>query len=164
MQWYEGEARMTLLLELFHFMDDLMVSIILIVTTSIVHAMMLDKIMNVLASRSYLIQPSRKHHHFYKVAMAVVAILGIFMAITMHIWLWAFAYMILHLPELKTLEDAVYFSTVTFTTLGYGDLVLKDNWRVMSGIEAANGIVLLGWSTAFVLEVMGMIYPRPKIR
>lgn len=43
---------------------------------------------------------------------------------------------------------------VTFTTLGYGDIVLGPEWRLLSGIEAINGIVLFGWSTAFLFAIV----------
>ena len=46
-----------------------------------------------------------------------------------------------------------YFSLVTFTTVGYGDVVVEKGWRIMAGIEALNGILLLGWSTAVLLAV-----------
>ncbi|MEA3274251.1 MAG: potassium channel family protein [Pseudomonadota bacterium] len=56
--------------------------------------------------------------------------------------------------QLDTVEKAVYFSVVTFTTLGYGDITLIDHeWRVLSGIEALNGIVLVGWTTALLFAV-----------
>jgi hypothetical protein len=42
---------------------------------------------------------------------------------------------------------------VTFTTLGYGDIVLEGNWRLFGAIEAGNGLILFGWSTAFLLSV-----------
>lgn len=47
-------------------------------------------------------------------------------------------------------ESAVYLSSVTYTSLGYGDIVLDDNWRLLCGIEAMNGILLFGWSTALL--------------
>ena len=51
-------------------------------------------------------------------------------------------------------EPALYFSTVSFTTLGYGDIVLGPDWRIMSAIEGANGLILFGWSTAFLISMM----------
>jgi hypothetical protein len=52
-------------------------------------------------------------------------------------------------------ETAVYFSAVTFTTLGYGDIVLEAaQWRLLTGIEALNGVLLLGLSTALLLGVV----------
>ena len=55
-------------------------------------------------------------------------------------------------------EAAIYFSFVTFTTLGYGDLTLSDGWRLLSGIEALNGILLDGWSTAVLFAVVQRIW------
>ena len=68
---------------------------------------------------------------------------------------WALAY-VLVLPDegLGGFETAVYFSIVTFTTLGYGDITLVDSdWRVLSGFEALNGILLVGWTTAVLFLV-----------
>lgn len=70
----------------------------------------------------------------------------------MEICVWALAY--LWLPAVEGLEKAVYFSLVTFTTLGYGDITLMPGPRVMSGIEAMNGILLFGWSTALFFAVV----------
>ena len=70
--------------------------------------------------------------------------------------LWALAYLLL-LPgdHLDTFEKATYFSVVTYTTLGYGDITLSDHhWRLMSGIEALDGILLVGWSTALLFLVV----------
>lgn len=148
--------------EVLDIVDDLFVATILILTTSVIHAIGLDVIMSQVEGEFLKSQGKSFRHHFQKIRIGVVSILGIFSLITIHIWLWAFLYRYLELSEFKSLEDAVYFSTTTFTTLGYGDIVLKDNWRVLSGIEAANGIVLLGWSTAFLFEIMQMLYPRKR--
>ena len=74
---------------------------------------------------------------------------------TLEIIVWASAYLLL-LPsgELGSLEQAVYFSFVTFTTLGYGDITLTQGWRLLSGIEALNGIMLAGWTTAMLFAVV----------
>ena len=74
---------------------------------------------------------------------------------TLEIMLWALAYLHL-LPStvLDSLEEAAYFSFVTFTTLGYGDITLAGPWRILSGIEALNGILLVGWSTAMLFAVV----------
>src|SRR5262245_2783221 len=52
------------------------------------------------------------------------------------------------------LESAVYFSAVTYTTTGYGDLVLSREWRLVGGIEALTGILMCGASTAFFFAVL----------
>jgi hypothetical protein len=55
------------------------------------------------------------------------------------------------IPELQA---AFYFSAVTYTTTGYGDLVLPPQWRLVGGIEALTGILMCGWSTAFLFAVV----------
>jgi len=73
----------------------------------------------------------------------------------LQIAIWAIAYLVL-VPtgELQTMEQAIYFSFVTFTTLGYGDITLSEGWRILSGIEALNGILLVGWTTALLFAVV----------
>ena len=40
---------------------------------------------------------------------------------------------------------------VTFTTLGYGDVLLNERWRILGSFEAANGIIMFGWTTAIII-------------
>ncbi|MEE4362272.1 MAG: potassium channel family protein [Pseudomonadales bacterium] len=69
--------------------------------------------------------------------------------------LWALAYLaIVPAGELSGVETALYFSAATFTTLGYGDVTLESEWRLLSGIEAIDGILLIGWSTAMMFAVL----------
>ena len=74
---------------------------------------------------------------------------------TLQIMVWALAYLYL-LPEnvFDSFEEATYFSFVTFTTLGYGDITLASTWRIISGIEALNGVLLLGWPTALLFTLV----------
>ena len=62
---------------------------------------------------------------------------------------WAVTYNVL--GAISEFEEALYFSTVTYTTLGYGDVVLEDQWRLLSSFEAANGIIMFGWTTALII-------------
>ena len=59
---------------------------------------------------------------------------------------------------LPTLDDAVYFSLVTFTTLGYGDITLDEKWRVLAAFEAANGIIMFGWTTAIIVAFAHRVF------
>ena len=70
--------------------------------------------------------------------------------------LWAVVYMAL--GEIKGLEPAFYFSMVTFTTLGYGDIVLDENWRLLASFQAATGIIMFGWTTAILIAVVQHSY------
>jgi voltage-gated potassium channel len=78
---------------------------------------------------------------------------------TVEIIIWAGAYLALvPINELASFEEAVYFSFVTFTTLGYGDITLSEGYRLLSGIEALNGIILVGWTTAMIFSVVQHIW------
>jgi hypothetical protein len=95
--------------------------------------------------------------HFKPTKSLRVVISTAIVLITLHlveILVWALAYMLM-LPtdELQSLEASLYFSAVTFTTLGYGDITLSSDWRLLSGLEAIDGILLIGWSTAFLFAV-----------
>lgn len=78
-------------------------------------------------------------------------VLGLVAIHSVEIWLYAAAFWAI--GAVHDFETALYFSTVTFTTLGYGDVVLDGNWRLFGAIEAGNGLILFGWSTAFLLSV-----------
>jgi hypothetical protein len=58
-------------------------------------------------------------------------------------------------------NEAIYFSLVTFTTLGYGDVTLAEDWRVLGAFESANGVIMFGWTTALVVAVLQRILSRP---
>jgi Ion channel len=71
--------------------------------------------------------------------------------------LWAFYYAwTLAMPDL---QSALYFSAVTYTTTGYGDLVLPPEWRLLGGVEALTGILMCGWSTGFFFAVFIRMLP-----
>ena len=81
--------------------------------------------------------------------------LGVFVLHTVEIWLYAAIYLLL--PTGLGFEEALYFSTVTYASVGYGDITLPQDWRVFGAIEGANGIILLGWSTAFFVSVVSRL-------
>lgn len=71
---------------------------------------------------------------------------------------WAAAYTwIGAMPDMPT---ALYFSAVTYTTTGYGDLVLPQQWRIDGGIEALTGILMCGWSTGFFFAFVNRFHER----
>jgi len=75
--------------------------------------------------------------------------------------IWAFTFYLLPgITEFETLEKAIYFSLITFTTLGYGEITISSTNRILAGFEAMNGILLIGWSTAFMFSVWQYIWKR----
>jgi len=56
------------------------------------------------------------------------------------------------------LQSAFYFSAVTYTTTGYGDLVLPSEFRLAGGVEALTGILMCGWSTGFFFAIVSRMF------
>ena len=82
----------------------------------------------------------------------LAATVGIIGTHTIEIWLDAGLY--LGLGAFGNFEEALYFSTVTYASIGYGDLLMPHEWRIFGAIEGAAGIVLLGWSTAYLVSLL----------
>lgn len=76
-------------------------------------------------------------------------------------FVWALVYYITpSITEFETLEKAMYFSLVTFTSLGYGEITISSSHRLLTGFEAMNGILLLGWSTTMMFTVSQYIWSK----
>lgn len=71
---------------------------------------------------------------------------------------WALFYVLV--GALPDLETAAYFSLTSYTTVGYGDVLLPEAWRLLGPIEAAVGVLMLGWSTGILVVVIGVIYKQ----
>ncbi len=94
---------------------------------------------------------NRKRH--LKAAFSLtVATLWVMAAHSIGVWIWAFAF--LQIGVFTTLEPSLYFSVVSFTTLGFGDVLLPTEWRLLAGLCAANGLLIFGLSTAFLVEFL----------
>ena len=132
-----------------------MLGCLLIGITVIIHGVILDRLIVILGRHRDLFVP-RIENISTKSLVMVVTILVVFLSHTIQIWVWALFYLLMGiLPEI---ESALYFSTSAFTTVGFGDIYLDENWRLLSSFEAANGFILFGWSTAFIYEVMRRTY------
>ena len=80
----------------------------------------------------------------------LVVVLWMLGAISIGVWIWASAF--IALGQFQDLETSLYFSVVSMTTLGYGDIVIDREWRLLSGLIAANGLILFSLATAFFIE------------
>ena len=100
----------------------------------------------------------QSHHRDTTIAQGVGILAIVFSLFTLHsaeIWLYAFVYMLL--GELHQVETALYFSTSTFTTVGFGDVILSHNWRMLGVAESMNGFLLISWSTAFLVSLTARV-------
>jgi hypothetical protein len=92
---------------------------------------------------------------FLPLTLLLAATLGRIAIHTIEIWLYATLYLELH--AFGHFEQALYYSTVTYATIGYGDVVMPHNWRILGAIEGAVGIIMLGWSTAFLVSLLSQL-------
>jgi hypothetical protein len=83
----------------------------------------------------------------------MVATVGVLMvAHVAEVMTWSLADVILDVVPAGT--DVLYFAFVNDTTLGYGDVVRSERWRLLGPIAAMNGVLLFGWSTAVIFEML----------
>jgi voltage-gated potassium channel len=94
-------------------------------------------------------------------------VLGLFVVHGLEIWLYAFFYRAMEL--FPTIEEALYFSTSAYSTLGETGAVLPVSWRIVGVLEAINGMLLIGWTTAFLFHILEHLmreemdaHPLPK--
>lgn len=80
----------------------------------------------------------------------------IILAHTIQVWIWAFS--LIALGALNDYSDAVYFSLVTYTTVGYGDVTLSSDFRIFGAMASVTGLLGFGISTAFLVEIITKIF------
>lgn len=81
------------------------------------------------------------------ITLVILHVLEVIMWAVMYLWLP-------NEKNLSTVEEAVYFSMVTLTSLGYGDVVIDSNYRLLSGIQAMAGMLVFGWSSALLFAAL----------
>jgi Ion channel len=94
-----------------------------------------------------------------RLATVMIATVGVLMCAHLcEIAIWSLAYAVLDVaPEGA---DRLYFAFVNYTTLGYGDVVPVPRWRLLGPMAAMNGVLLFGWSTAVIFEVLSLTLQR----
>lgn len=128
---------------------NLLVATAMVAATVMIHFWGLILLTRLMRSGGSRLRPHASH--IRQAALILLVVFGIFGLHTVDIWLYATLYLVL--GEMRQLEEALYFSTVTFAALGFGDIVMSPRWRLLSAIEAANGVILFAWSTTFLLGV-----------
>ncbi len=105
-------------------------------------------------------------------ARIIVIIIGAFAAHTVEVWLYALGFLLLDRfaglgyltgDTVSEFSTYLYHSTVTYSSLGYGDLVPHGALRLVSGVEALNGLVMIGWTASFTylaMEKLWDLHPR----
>jgi hypothetical protein len=88
-------------------------------------------------------------------AVLGTALLALLVSALIQIALWAVAFMLC--GEFADFEAAYYHSAVNFTTLGYGDIIMSKQWRLLGPLEAVNGSLMLGLSAAMLFTILGRV-------
>lgn len=99
--------------------------------------------------------PGKRAGAFRFVAMLAGMTLWLLLSMSINVWLWAGV--LLWLDVFHELETSVYFSLVSFTTLGFGDIILMKDWRILSGLMAANGLIIFGLTTAVMIDFLARL-------
>ena len=91
-----------------------------------------------------------------KLVSTVLLVLFAGHALQFSVW----ASLFLYLGEFSNFGSAFYHSVVNFTSLGYGDIVMSEKWRLLGGLEAANGILMFGLTTSTFMTVKIRLFGR----
>jgi len=136
---------------------NILIGLFLIVLTVMIQGYGTIVWLNYVSKHYVLLSPEK----FLKKRFQVLVFSALFL-LMLHFFeanLWAFVYYI-HpsISEFETFEKSVYFSLVTFTTLGYGEITISSAHRLLAGFEAANGVLMLGWSTALMFTTVQYVF------
>ena len=132
----------------------LILATFMVVVTVLIHGAGITALARALRIESSL---TEEHHHFSmkRAAGILIVVLALFTLHGVEIWLYAALYLVI--GAIQTLEAAVYFSTITYASIGFGDAEMARGWRLVGAIEGINGVLLLGWSTAFFVTVVARL-------
>ena len=95
---------------------------------------------------------NRSHSSLLLIAVMIPTVLVLMVTHALEVIVWSSAYSIVDAAPPGA--DLVYFAFVNYTTLGYGDVIPLVRWRLLGPITAMNGVLLFGWSTAVIFEVL----------
>ena len=95
---------------------------------------------------------ARWHPWLFLIAVMFATVSVLMIAHASEVIVWSVAYALVDAAPAGT--DLVYFAFVNYTTLGYGDVVPVEGWRLLGPMTAMNGVLLFGWSTAVIFEVL----------
>ena len=118
-------------------------------TNIAIHAMAMTTVISTarMAATKYSSHPARR------LALVMIAVVTVLMAAHVgEIAVWSLAYAAADAAPGEA--ERFYFAFVNFTTLGYGDIVPTPQWRLFGPMTAMNGVLLFGWSTAVMFEVL----------
>lgn len=120
----------------------------------VVYALVQAEMFNAFARRleKVIVGLRYRFHRFANTAAIVVSVLFVMLVHSLQVWIWAMTFYAV--GAFAEVEPALYFSLVSFSTVGFGEITLGPDWRLLSGLTAANGFISFGWSTAYMVEMV----------
>jgi hypothetical protein len=97
-------------------------------------------------------------HFFFDSYVIGMVLLILFLGHLLQIAIWASLFM--YLGEFNDFLTAFYHSAVNFASLGYGDIVMSEKWRLLGALEASNGVLMFGLSAGTLLAVMTRLFKQ----
>lgn len=126
----------------------LIIGTLLIFTTIVLQVLFIGGAISIPTKNGeWLVRPP---YTFKLIISLTVVVLWLVIGISLSAWLWAGLFLCLDIFD--TIETSLYFSIVTFTTLGYGDVIVANEWRILASFAAVNGLIIFGLNTAFLVE------------
>ncbi len=122
--------------------------------TVLIHTFGLIEITRAMA---FMTNKFRMHGHRSRVVAMLSVVFGLFALLTVEVWFWAIVYRLI--GAFPDFEHALYFSTVSFSTVGFGDIIPVYKWRLLGALEAINGFLMIGWSTAYLIAASTRVGP-----
>jgi hypothetical protein len=104
------------------------------------------------AVRRFLVHPRRARFLWNRVVLMMAAVAILMAAHAIEVFVWALTYRLV--GAVPSEASPAYFAFVNYTTLGYGDVLPVKDWQLLGPLTAMNGILLFGWSTAAIIEVL----------
>lgn len=106
----------------------------------------------VVSTARHALKWNQNRPQLWLIAIMVATVGVLIIAHVTEVIVWSLAYEVLSVVPPGT--DILYFAFVNYTTLGYGDVVPGERWRLLGPMAAMNGVLLFGWSTAVIFEVL----------
>ena len=94
----------------------------------------------------------RSHPSLVLIAVMIPTVSVLMATHALEVVMWAWIYALVDAAPVDA--HLVYFAFVNYTTLGYGDIVPVERWRLLGPMTAMNGVLMFGWSTAVIFEVL----------
>jgi hypothetical protein len=137
---------------------ELAVSSAMILATATTHGIGLSLLARGMSSE----RREERAHHMVPMSLramgyTLLIVMGLFALHGIEIWLYAALYDAI--GAAPGFEEALYFSTISYAAIGYSDVAIADSWRLVGAIEGINGVILLGWSTAFFVSQITRLRP-----